>query len=250
MSDVHADWVSHGVRRFDEVAAAARHTVDYAIRERVGLYVCCGDISDPDNGGATIKAIGLVIECAMRLSAAGVPSAWIAGNHDVVETGEGLTTLSPLASLGLDEVMVFEEPHARRVENHASGPFTILGLPYPPITSGYDPGALDFEQMLKMAGHTPGLPIVVASHLTQIPGVPKGEESGEMSRGRDVAYPVANVNELRGLSGPNRVLALNGHFHSRMSVELGEVTLQIPGSLATLSFGSEGHKPRFIVADI
>jgi DNA repair exonuclease SbcCD nuclease subunit len=249
-SDWHADWVSHGVRRFDEVAAAARHTVAYAIREHAGLYVCCGDLCDPDNGPGTIRAIGLAIECAMALSANGVTSAWVAGNHDVFEDGTGESVLGPLASLGLDEVMVFERPHAVVVNNTSSGPFSILGLPYPPITSGYDPNALDFEKLLHEAGHAVGSPIIVASHMTRLPGTPLGEESGEMARGRDVAYPAAKVSALRALAGPNRVLALQGHLHHRMSIDLGEVVLQIPGSVARLTFGEEMHRPRFILAEI
>jgi DNA repair exonuclease SbcCD nuclease subunit len=249
-SDGHGDHVSHGVRRFDEVARAARYSVEYALRERAGLYVCCGDLCDPDSGAGTIRAIGLAIECAMALSANGIHSAWVMGNHDCFEDGTGGSTLSPLVSLGLDEVMVFERPHARVVENRGSGPFAVLGLPYPPITSPYDPGELDFEKMLD--GHQPGAPIIVASHLTSLPGVPRGEESGEMARGRDVAYPAAKVNALAGLSSaaPNRVLALQGHIHKRMSVELGAVSLEIPGSLCRLTFGEEGHTPRFLVAEI
>lgn len=249
-SDFHADWVSHGVRRFEEVAGAARHTVEYAIRERAGLYVFGGDLCDPDNGGGTIQAIGLAIECATTLASHRIPSVWIAGNHDTVEAGEGLTTLRPLAMLAMDEVMVFERPYAAVVNNPSSGKFSVLGLPYPSITSPYDPGVLDFEKMLDTAGHESGSPIVVVSHLTNIPGVPRGEESHEMARGRDVAYPAAKVNALCAISGPNRVLAIQGHYHQRMSIELGEVTLQIPGSVARLTFGEEEHRPRFLVCEI
>lgn len=249
-SDWHADWVSHGVRRFDEVAKAARHTVEFAIRERAGLYVNTGDLCDPDNGAGTIQAIGLSIECAVTLAAQGIPSVWVAGNHDTVEAGEGLTTLRPLAMLAMPEVMVFERPYATVVSGPGVSEFSVLGLPYPAITSPYDPGALDFEQMLEAAGHESGSPIIVASHLTSIPGVPKGEESGEMARGRDVAYPVAKVNALRELAGPNRVLAIQGHFHQRMSIDLGGVMLQIPGSAARLTFADGEHRPRFLVATI
>lgn len=254
-SDWHGDWVSHGIRRFREIDRAVEKTVDAVSRKSAGgsrgegVYCMLGDLANPDNGPATIRAIGLAVRVASFLSTAHIHSFWVSGNHDVFEDSSGESTLSPIERIGGPFVHVFQRPGVACIDTR-EGPCTVIGLPYPAATAPYDPSELDLEKMLDAAGYALGGPIMVLGHLTNIPGVPKGEESSEMARGRDVTFPVESVGALRKLMSRAELHVFNGHFHRRTTVTFPNFTLEIPGALARLTFGEERHTPSFLAADI
>lgn len=237
-SDWHPDVTTHGVPRFREVKEAVHHTVDVAIEEGAGLYLFAGDLCDPDAGSVVFRCVELALEVAARLAEANILSAWIAGNHDVIEDGSGDTTLSPLRALALmtDRVKLYEKPGALRTKQlraERNEDVSVIALPFTATSHGYDVESAIRE--LKAGTGTRESTVVVA-HLN-VPGVVPGEETTDMPRGREIVLPVELARE-------HAKYVINGHYHRQQLTESG---VWIPGSVARFTFGEEGHQPSFLV---
>jgi DNA repair exonuclease SbcCD nuclease subunit len=231
-SDWHPDHVTHGVSRFQEVKEAAHRTVDRAIEESADLYAFVGDLCDPDTGSSVFRCVELAVDVATRLAARGIASAWVAGNHDVIEDGSGDTVLSPLRALAnlTHLVKVFERPG---VMDRAGG--HVLCLPYTATSHAYDVEAAiaEFGPTVNKAK------TIVLGHLN-VAGIVPGEETTEMPRGREVWLPVEAAKRVARH-------VVNGHYHRRQRTKDG---VWITGSLARLTFGEEGNEPSFLVLEV
>lgn len=252
MSDVHLDWVTMGVQRFDEVANAVAQTVtatysaeDGADAEKADLFLFLGDLCDPDSGSTVFRCIEYAMRTAATLSRLGVESHWLAGNHDVIEDGKGHTTLYPLQSLGegsglVDNVFVHEEPWKMLVPT-SEPKVNLICLPYTATSHPYDPAdfltrSLDKDRLNLVIGH-----------LT-VPGVEPGEETTEMPRGRDVVFPIEAVREA--IKTGHRMACLNGHYHRQQAFDADGFEVLIPGSLARLTAGESDHKPSYLELEV
>ena len=229
VSDLHADWMTLGVRRHPEVRKAFNQAVDAAIDEKADVFLCLGDVADPDSGGDAFHAMQMILHATLRLRRHRVRSVWIAGNHDVWEDGTGATTLTPLTPLDDD---VFDGWYATASHVHVvelprlvwlSDVHALLCLPFVAASHGVDiaQAARDLwpKTLLGGVGHAPK--VIVASHLT-VPGVVVGEETNEMPRGREVLYPFEETTRA--------VLRLQGHYHARQTFDPGDGGPPSPGS--------------------
>lgn len=232
-SDVHADHVTSGFERDEEIDAGlvqirraqSAHTFD------LGLFL--GDWTDPDSDGSHRAA-----SKAIRFSRS-VQTPWIylTGNHDVIEDGRGSHSLMGLAEIARvvaePWVSVFDDTHL------------FVFLPYVSLALSYDPEAFIlgeaaevFEEQRKKGN---ARRVIVAGHMTNVPGVSFGSETTEMGRGRDMIFPVEACKRTFGDS----VIMLNGHFHERVTT--GPVL--IPGSIARLTHGEERNQPSYLVVE-
>jgi DNA repair exonuclease SbcCD nuclease subunit len=236
-SDFHGDHVTHGVSRFDDVELAVSASVEAAIAMNADGYFFLGDLCDPDDPGAVIRCSTLAMRVACTLAGEGIPSIWIAGNHDVLEDGSGATTLSPLGAL---VTLVNAGVWAPLAENPCLIPFgdyEVMALPFVPTDRSYDPEK-EAARMMQAATR----PVIVLSHLT-VPGVQPGEETADLPRGRDVIYPVEATK--------GAVLRLQGHYHRRQTVDLGVgPPMHIPGSLVRLTFNEENNEPGYLIVEL
>lgn len=245
-SDLHADWTTAGVDRFPEIAKAAHEAADRAIAERASVFAFLGDLCNPDSGSCVFRAVGLAMELATKLYLRGVSSIWLAGNHDVIETGRGDTSLTPLRALEMlpeapGAVYVVERPAAIEI----SMPYgqddrqtvRFVCLPFTASSHGYEADAA----IIDLAEGSPKQDTVILSHL-HVAGVEPGEESGEMARGREHALPVA-------LAMEKAAAVFQGHYHRQQKTKDG---VWIVGSPARLTFspGIEEHRPGFLSAVI
>jgi DNA repair exonuclease SbcCD nuclease subunit len=248
VSDLHADWVTAGVSRFEEVERSLFQAVDHAV-SKLGpddLFVCLGDVSDPDCGPVGFRVSKMIVKAALRLWGSEITQLWVAGNHDPVMDGRGQTVLAPLKALEEELNFAGNDPDACRVMV-AEGPCffayreaLVLGLPYPGAVA-YDP-AKELETV-----NSARQKLLVFSHLV-VPGASQGEEASEMARGKDVLFPVEAALKARP------ALIANGHHHRRQVVSLGPSgpDIFIPGSAARLRFGPEEEfpDPGFLVLTI
>ena len=247
-SDAHADWVTHGVYRYEEVGLAMAQTAVVALKEKVDLYCFTGDLCDPDDGPRALRAVALAVKIATRLADEGIPSWWIRGNHDVFEDGSDESTLSALESVcqsGM--VRVFDRP-ARAIlpgkpKVSAGAPAFAVLLPYPSATRPYHPAEYLKAQRRVLS---PSAKVFVAGHL-QVEGATPGDESTLMARGRDVFFPFAECE-------PNW-LCVNGHYHqgqtfTRPNRDGHDIQLHVPGSLVRLNHGEETTEPRFLIWEV
>jgi DNA repair exonuclease SbcCD nuclease subunit len=238
ISDVHADARLYGASRFDEVERAVIESVRVAIARGVDRWQFLGDLCDPDSGAPVFRCVRLALDAAYSLARAGIPSDWLAGNHDVVEDGSGDTVLTPLRALqaGGMPVHVHERPGWTQLGRDRH----LLVLPYTATSHTYDPAA--FVRDTWAGGSGNGLragEVHVVTHLS-IEGVQPGEETKDMPRGRDVLYPAGLIASLR----PRSQSA--GHFHKRQVYK----GIQIVGAPARFAFGERDNDPGFLIVEV
>ncbi len=240
ISDLHLDHVTLGVPREAEVRAAVEASVNHALSKEVDLWVCLGDVMDPDCGPQSFRHVEFLVRQARLLAEEGIHSVFVAGNHDVVEDSHGGTTLSPLKGVWPKYVHVIDEPTilGYGVFDHYGRPNqpNVIALPFTPASRPYDPAeflraSLDDQRMN-----------LVLSHLTGVEGVIPGEEVTDMPRGREVTLP------LELLARPD-VLVLQGHFHRRQVHKHQGATVHICGSPTRFTFGEQSHEPAFMVVE-
>lgn len=226
VSDLHLDTRTGGYARHDDIEAALFDAVEFA-NEQSDLFICLGDVMDPDSGSCVFRCMRTLIEVTQRLRR---PSIWLSGNHDVMEDGSGETVLEPLKRVG-GPVLVIDEPQTFNPRGATGLPldFSILAFPFTPFTRKYSPKAVLKEAMNGYDLHRP-IDLVIG-HLN-VKGAMPGDET-EMVRGREVWLP---VKEIRAALG--EVPIANGHIHKRQQTEDG---VCIPGSLERLRFDEERH---------
>lgn len=259
-SDWHLDAVTAGVPRRPEFENYLADLIAYVTDNDVDVIAVLGDYFDPGKmNGPELTARLLMY--AQKLSTAGARRIlWIAGNHDVVETSGGFTTISALSTAiaggfcsghatewkGNTKI---DRDHARhtvwevpRVEDFGS--YAVLGLPYQ-ARSAYQPALLDMALDEAKVMSAEGIPVIVLGHMT-VPGAVVGSESHEMARGRDVDIPLASLAEIKP------VLVANGHYHKAQTVKgPGGIHVVIPGSPARFTFGERHDTDKgFVVLDL
>ena len=240
-SDWHADHVSSGVDRHEDVKAAAFQVVKHAVGKKADAFFFLGDLCDPDDTFRTLRAVWLAFDVAMMLSAHGVPAWWLGGNHDVIESGSGASTLH---GLNHGTSLVFEHP-----TTHLHFGMNLVALPFTASSHPYDPAKvvriaaekIDREERWH-------LPTLVLSHL-HVPGIIPGEETKELARGREVVLPHEEIGKMLG-RGEGRVLVLQGHYHRAQRVVLSGVEILVAGAVVKLAFGEEENTPSFIDMEV
>ena len=236
-SDWHLDHVTDGLSRFGEVWEAVDRSIGVAIEERADLYVFGGDLCDPD-GVAVHRCTSAAISAAGRLAKHGIPSLWVAGNHDVVEDGHGTTTLSPLAAssqAGLGLATVAEEPTAFQL-----GDVFVICLPFTPRSHAYEPEKWIRDLGRKTPAATRKGRVLVVGHLS-LEGITPGSETTAMPRGREVTWP---TEEIRRWFPEASIFA--GHYHRGGDYR----GVHIIGALARLTHGEEDNDPSMVVLDL
>lgn len=237
--DWHLDAFTGGLSRFEDLSARVDEVIGEA--EQSDLFVFLGDLTDPDTEG-THRAVQAACEVASNLASRGVPSAWIVGNHDVLEDGNQTSTLAAL--LGIERgggipgglIKVYDRPSAE-LKKLGTEQLGFIALPYPSRSAPYDPR----EFVADLQSPPAGVPILVAGHLW-LEGAEPASESTDMARGRSVYWP---LEELKRFDG-SRVVLVGGHYH-RQGLFSG---VHIAGSLERLTFDDGGHEPGFLILGV
>ncbi len=237
-SDFHPDWPLLGRSRIEEVGIAMHESVDAAIESNCSHYWFMGDLCDPDNGGDTFKSIELMLEISFRLRSKSIDMIVLAGNHDVETDGSSTTTLTPLRALEKlypRRFILAEAPRTVVLDDHTMA----LCLPYTAPSAAYEPATTATELMRTARGRR----VIVLAHL-MLPGIHPGSETKDMPRGREVTFPFKETSPA--------FMRFNGHYHARQTFDPkdGGEPIQIPGSVARLTFGEEPNQPGFLIVDI
>lgn len=245
-SDAHVDHVTMGVSRFDEVERAFGTVFRAAVEEQADVVIFEGDLCDPADGPAVLRATNLLLRTGARLARERIHFVAIAGNHDVVENGSGVTTLYPLRAVDSRYVHVFEEPGVVTLDLGSRKPLYVVAMPFTATSHAYDPE----EFIRKVMQMTLDTPTLIVSHL-MIPGVQPGEETKEVPRGREVIYPFEAVRDFCA-STPKDVFVSNGHYHRQQAFKPPGMgyTIHVPGAMARLTMGEERHEPGYLVVEL
>jgi hypothetical protein len=199
------------------------------------FFMFLGDLTNP-NSRNVHHAVSFAVMVANWCADRGIHSIWLVGNHDIQEDGKRAThTLLPLAYLNQKLVHVYDEP-TNDIVDTGSFKFRLIALPYTSIGRAYDPRTHVRGSVDAWTAKDKHLPLMVAGHLN-IEGIEPGSESGEMARGRDVFFPVEEVDELY----PG-ALKLNGHYHRQHHFR----GIHIPGCPLRLTHGEEKNEPGYL----
>lgn len=238
ITDLHLDKSTFGVPRAPEIERGLRQVEIAVAVRKVDVVIFLGDLTDPDSGGLAWHATRTATELALNLDREGIESIWIAGNHDVQNDGTGATCLTPMVALSrvIPRIHVAEGP---KLVVLGDG-YVVACLPYTAVSRTYDP-ATTYPRLISLA--PPGSKIIVAAHL-MIPGVAPGEETIEMPRGRDIAFPLGVTADA--------VFRCNGHYHRRQDFDPndGGPVIHIPGAPVPFAFGEEGNPSVFSVVTL
>ena len=232
-SDWHDDWVTTRVPRHEDVQRAALRSVDVAKEAGADFYLFAGDLCDPDDPYAVLRATALMSNVIRSFGKAFVA---IPGNHDVFENGTGDSTLMAVyPALGWVMTGI---PTMCRLDPRVA----ILTLPFAPTSHTYDPS--DWVKRYRPIG---GVEVtIVLSHLS-VPGIQPGEETAAMPRGRDVVLPLDEIAKM-----PGKIVVINGHYHRAQTFECPRtgVKVHIPGSLVRLTHSEEDHEPSVLIMEV
>jgi DNA repair exonuclease SbcCD nuclease subunit len=238
-SDWHVDAVTAGVERLPEIADHVDALSKYATQRRADLIVACGDYHDPGSvhdprWTAFVYTSLTKLGHSARSGAIAIP-----GNHDVVDLDEPCSTLSGLKAAQSPCVSVLELPGVRTVGADEGHIATVLALPY--VSRGVERSAAykaALEKALEDAKRYSRFhPLVVITHLA-FEGMTPGSETTDMARGREVLFPVSDVEALK----PEVVLA--GHYHARQTIRRGRLDVHIIGAPIRFTFGEMDEEPR------
>ena len=246
-SDWHLDAVTAGIPRVDEFDPYLRRVADAVREHSVDAVGVLGDIFDPGKMNGPEMTTRL-LDAAKVLDASGAKWVlWIAGNHDVVESSQGWTTLTPLdRALGGGFLRgsgthhrVFEYPQTLKL-----GGFAVLALPYVARAAAAPHDMAEAIEKAKTL-RDQGIPLIVLGHM-MVPGAIMGSESHEMARGRDVDMPLDHLAEL------TPALVANGHYHRAQTVKgPGGIRVVIPGSPHRFTFGERHDADKgFVILDL
>ncbi len=238
-SDWHLDQSTAGVDRFKDVCGAIDESVDAAIKLKAFAYLMNGDLTDP-NTVRSHRAVAKATQVQRRLHEADILPIFVAGNHDVIEDGSGLTTMSSLAETGLG--LVFEFPQVWQTNE-----VTIVALPFTATSHDYDPDAFirQAHQRIEAGIRSGGeqyreRPVLIPGHLN-LEGISPGSETTDMPRGRNVYWPMDAIEECF----PNATV-IGGHYHTPQTYK----GVTIIGSMVRLRFDERNNEPGYIVVEI
>ena len=248
-SDWHLDQATAGIDRFIDICGSIDVSVQHAISapvdvtmavaigasiaDSVGakadMYLFCGDLCDPNTSMAH-RAIAKAVEVQRRCHEAGILFVAIAGNHDVIEDGSGVTTLRALGQTGRG--ILFEKP---TVSYAFGSQCTLIALPFTAQSHDYDP-----DKFIRGLDIPKEHPVLIMGHLN-LEGIAPGSETTEMPRGRNVYWPTEAIAECF----PD-AMVVGGHYHKPQ--EYGGV--RIIGSLARMRFDEADNDLGFMTLEI
>ena len=261
-SDVHIGVESYGQTdpetglstRLLDFLSTLDEVVDYALETRVDLLLFCGDAyksRDPNQTHQREFAKRIA-----RLSAEGIPSFLVVGNHDMPHITSRATALEIFRTLEVPNVHSADSAGTYRVET-ADGPVQIVALPWirrssfltREDTRGMTPEEVNEAIQRALAGLVralaeavdPEVPALFAGHVTV--GEAKTSSEVSMMLGRDHVLLKSNV----GL--PQFDYVALGHIH-RHQVLGRDPHVVYSGSLERIDFGEENDEKGFCVVDL
>lgn len=254
-SDWHVDASTAGVSRFDEARAYVDRLVEACGENEIDIVCFLGDAFDP---GSMFEGLwsSFMVEAQFQLTRASrLGSVFIPGNHDVIDSTEPISTLSPLETIAkryrlvrfsdLDHSRVFA-PHLPTLIDVFGGAVAILAMPYvsrAAMRTEAHREAFVTAMSNARAAKSRGTPVVVIGHYA-LPGITPGSEE-EMMRGRDVAIPASEFLEL------GADLVVNGHYHKRQTVVVDGLTVEVVGAPTRFTFGEVGDDLRgYLIVEV
>lgn len=243
--DWHLDLAPRGVDRFDDLRGQVQRVYAKLAEQEPDMFVHLGDVTDPDSGHRTVRAITV-----MREFYRGVPclKRQLAGNHDVIDDANYLNYRSSVGPLRDEDVHVIEEPELEIVKGK-SGKVGLLFLPYlsgAHVVPGPDGSRMSAREWLEVStrkaleqAELDSVPVYAFVHL-DVDGAVTGSEERMLRGGR---LQVPEILE----TDPRVKLIVGGHIHKAQRVR---EKIRIVGSFERLDFGERDDEKGLLLVEV
>ena len=203
----------------------------YAIHYDIDAVLFTGDAYKSRNPSPTQQ--GVFAKVIARLSARGIPTILLPGNHDKPGICSYNTTLDIYGDVGLASVTVCSVEGTYHIETKA-GPLSVVAFPW---------GTFNPDQARYFTERLGPAPAVLLAHLS-ILDCHTGTEQG-MILGKETVWPIEAVAH----EAFDYVALGHIHRHQAWYCDNG-VTVAYAGSLQRLDFGDEDDTKGFYVVDL
>jgi len=240
--------------RLEDFIAALTRCIDRALAESVDLVLFGGD-AFPDATPPPLVQQALASQFC-RLSAAGIPTVLLVGNHDQHAQGLGGASLSIYRTLGVPDVLVGDRLETYPIDTR-SGPVQVVTLPWltrstlltRPETEGLSMAQVNdlLLDRLRVALEgeirrlNPDIPTILLAHA-MIDTATYGAERF-LSAGRGFTIPMAM------LARPCFDYVALGHVH-RYQVLCEQPLMIYPGSIERVDFSEEAEAKGYLLVQV
>ena len=231
--------------------------VDAAISEKVDLVIFAGDAYRDRSPSPTYQREWG--KRMMRLSAAGIQTLLVVGNHDVSPAAGRAHTLQEFETLQVSNIHVISKPELLGPEQLNRLPVQVIGIPWlnrSGLAAAFEGEAMDSEDINGqmeanltrviedlMDSLDLNLPAILTGHVS-VQGASYGNERSVML-GRDVVLAGSLVRDER-----LDYVAL-GHIHKSQNLnEGGHHPVIYPGSIERVDFGEVDDRKTYVVAEV
>lgn len=236
---------------------AFNYCIDVALREQIDFFLFSGDAYKTTNPSPTQQR--LFLKALLRLQQARIPVVIVVGNHDNPLSFGKATTLDLFGDLPLEGFHVISKPTTINLTTK-NGPVQIVGIPWPTRNSVALSDNHSFKSSTELTEYIsarvaeiiqhfagaldPGIPAVLAGHLTVTSGIFSGSEKRAIY-GTD---PVFLPSQLA--IHPFDYVAL-GHLHRHQNLnERGYPPLIYSGSIERIDFGERKEEKGFCLVNL
>lgn len=263
LADIHLGMENYG--RVDPVTGLSTRlgdflktlniALDWALNNDVHMVLIAGDIFKNRDPTPTVQRE--FARCIHKLSAAGLPTFILVGNHDVPNALQRANTVEIYSTLAVPNVTVAQKPGVHTVQTKV-GKLQIVALPW--LSRSYLMTRLDLrnltpdelnKQLLDLVEGfidtsaeklDPSLPAVLTAHASVQGAVFSSER--DIMLGQDVVLPKSMV------ANPRFDYVAMGHIHKYQVLSENRPPIIYPGSLERIDFGEQGDKKGFVSVEI
>jgi exonuclease SbcD len=263
LADIHLGMENYGrpdpetglSTRLGDFLASLNRAIDWALENDVHLVIIAGDVFKNRDPTPTVQRE--FARCVRRLSAAGLPTFIIVGNHDIPNAFKRANSVEIYHTLQVPGVTVAQAPGLHVIDTRA-GKVQLVALPWLSrsyILSNSEFRTLDNEGLKretiaqveafidrKVAELDPALPAILVAHMS-VEHATVGAER-DIMLGNDVVFPLSVI------ANPRFDYIALGHIHKHQVIKYGRAPIVYPGSLERIDFGEERDKKGFVVVEI
>jgi exonuclease SbcD len=231
--------------------------VDTAITEKVDLVIFAGDAYKDRTPAPTFQREWG--KRMIRLSAAGIPTILLVGNHDLSPATGRAHTMQEFSTLAVPHIHVIDKPVFLKPADLEGLPLQVLGLPWifrSGLMASLELSAVKSDQINQMLEDRitdilkswldqldPSLPAILTAHGS-VQGAVYGNERAVML-GRDLILPGSIVKD------PRLDYVALGHIHKAQDVNQGHrPPVVYPGSIERVDFGEVNDEKSFVISSI
>jgi exonuclease SbcD len=240
--------------RLTDFLHSLNQIIDHALEQEMDLVLFAGDAYKSRDPSPTYQRE--FAKRIQRLSAAGIPTILVVGNHDTPNALGRANAVEIFDTLEVENVVVAKRPATHRLETK-SGPIQVVTLPWvvrSTLLAREEYKNLNLEEVNalilekveniiaeEIGGLDPAVPAVLAAHGSVF-GATYGSERSVML-GQEVILPRSMV------TNPTFDYVALGHIHKHQVIS-EEPPVVYAGSIERIDFGEEKEDKGFVVAEV